>query len=35
MEGNLHKEHRKRVKNEFLARGFSDDTPDHKILEMP
>ena len=34
MEENLHKEHRKRVKNEFLARGFCDDTPDHKILEM-
>lgn len=34
MEENPHKKHRERVKKEFLARGFSDDTPDHKILEM-
>ncbi len=33
-EKNIHKDHRKRVKEEFLARGFDDSTPDHKILEM-
>lgn len=31
---NLHAKHRQRVRDEFFARGFSDDTPDHKILEM-
>ncbi len=31
---NPHKEHRLRVRNEFLANGFSDSTPPHKILEM-
>lgn len=31
---NPHKEHRLRVRNEFLENGFSDSTPPHKILEM-
>lgn len=31
---NLHNKHRERVRKEFLAKGFSDDTPPHKILEM-
>ncbi len=34
MSENLHKEHRKRVKEEFLAHGFDENTPPHKILEM-
>lgn len=34
MDGQLHKEHRKRVREEFLANGFSEATPPHKILEM-
>lgn len=31
---NPHAEHRKRVRKEFLANGFSDATPPHKILEF-
>lgn len=34
MDENLHKEHRDRVRKEFLANGFDIDTPPHKILEM-
>lgn len=34
MSENLHKDHRKRVKKEFLAHGFYKDTPPHKVLEM-
>lgn len=31
---NLHKDHRLRVRNEFLANGFNEKTPPHKVLEM-
>lgn len=31
---NPHKEHRNRVRKEFLSRGFDHNTPKHKILEM-
>lgn len=31
---NLHEEHRKRVKEEFLLRGFDENTPPHKVLEL-
>ncbi len=31
---NLHKDHRKRVKQEFLQNGFDHKTPPHKILEL-
>lgn len=31
---NVHDGHRERVKSEFLAHGFNDSTPEHKILEM-
>ncbi len=31
---NPHKDHRERVRREFLENGFSDATPPHKILEM-
>lgn len=31
---NPHKDHRERVRKEFLANGFSDSTPPHKILEL-
>lgn len=34
METNLHKGHRKRVKEDFLRNGFDHHTPPHKILEM-
>lgn len=34
MAENLHKDHRDRVRKEFLANGFDIDTPPHKILEM-
>lgn len=34
MARELHKDHRKRVREEFLANGFSEATPPHKILEM-
>ncbi len=34
MSENLHAKHRERVRDEFFARGFSDDTPEHKVLEM-
>lgn len=33
-ENNPHKGHRERVREEFLASGFSNATPPHKILEM-
>lgn len=31
---NPHKEHRDRVRKEFLENGFNDATPPHKIIEM-
>ena len=31
---NLHAKHRQRVRDEFLANGFTDATPPHKIVEM-
>lgn len=31
---NLHKDHRKRVRQEFLSRGFDEKTPPHKVLEL-
>lgn len=31
---NLHKGHRKRVKDQFIVEGFSKATPDHKVLEL-
>ena len=34
MDGKLHKDHRKRVRAEYLADGFSEATAPHKILEM-
>ncbi len=34
MDEQLHKDHRKRVREEYLANGFSEATPPHKILEM-
>ncbi len=34
MDGQLHKDHRKRVRAEFLANGFSEATSPHKVLEM-
>ncbi|MBE6808793.1 MAG: hypothetical protein J6J30_00630 [Clostridia bacterium] len=34
MSDNLHKEHRKRLRNEFLSQGFNDSTPKHKLLEL-
>ncbi len=34
MANNLHKDHRERVRNSFLADGFTEHTPEHKILEM-
>lgn len=34
MDGQLHKDHRKRVRAEFLANGFNEATPPHKVLEM-
>lgn len=34
MEGQLHQNHRKRVRAEFLANGFNEATPPHKVLEM-
>ena len=33
-ENNPHKKHRERVRQEFLAHGFNENTPPHKILEM-
>lgn len=30
----IHDKHRERVRKEFLKRGFNENTPDHKILEM-
>lgn len=34
MSANLHKEHRERVRKEFLEHGFADDVAEHKLLEM-
>ena len=34
MSSNLHKEHRERVRKEFLEHGFADDVAPHKLLEM-
>lgn len=34
MSANLHEEHRKRVRKEFLEHGFNDDVAAHKLLEM-
>lgn len=34
MEKNPHAKHRERVRNEFLAHGFDNSTPFHKVLEM-
>ena len=34
MSENLHKDHRKRVRKEFLLNSFDIETPHHKILEM-
>lgn len=34
MSDNLHKDHRERVRKEFLAHGFNEDTPPHKVLEL-
>ena len=34
MANDLHKEHRERMRKEFLEHGFADDVPPHKILEM-
>lgn len=33
MANDLHKEHRKRVRKEFLEHGFTDDIPSNKLLE--
>lgn len=30
----IHDKHRQRVRQEFLARGFNENTPEHKMLEM-
>ena len=34
MNDNPHEDHRKRVKQEFLLRGFDEKTPPHKVLEL-
>ena len=34
MAENYNNEHRKRVREEFLKRGFTEDTPPYKVLEM-
>lgn len=34
MSENCHAGHRKRVRDEFLEKGFSDATPAHKVIEM-
>lgn len=34
MADNLHAKHRERVRKSFLADGFNENTPEHKILEM-
>ncbi len=31
---NLHKDHRDRMRKDFLANGFSDQTPPHRLLEL-
>ena len=30
----IHDHHRERVRKEFLTRGFNENTPEHKLLEM-
>lgn len=34
MEKGVHDGHRKRTKEEFLTKGFDENTPPHKIMEM-
>ncbi len=34
MSDNIHANHRERVRNAFLADGFNENTPEHKVLEM-
>ena len=34
MSNDLHKQHRERVRKEFLENGFSDSTSAHKFLEL-
>lgn len=34
MEKGVHDGHRQRLKEEFLAKGFDENTPPHKIMEM-
>ncbi len=34
MADGIHSGHRERVRKEFLAHGFNEDTPPHKIVEM-
>lgn len=34
MQDNPHEGHRRRVREEFLANGFGENTPPHKFLEM-
>ena len=34
IDENLHKDHRKRVKEEFFRNGFDHKTPPHKVLEL-
>lgn len=34
MADGIHDGHRKRVRKEFLENGFSESTPEHKVLEM-
>ena len=34
MADNIHKNHRERVRKEFLEQGFNMNTPKHKIIEM-
>lgn len=34
MSKNIHNEHRERVRADFLAHGFDDQTPLHKVIEM-
>ncbi len=34
MAKDIHKKHRERVRNSFLSDGFTEHTPEHKILEM-
>lgn len=34
MSNDLHKEHRERMRKQFLAEGFSENSSEHKLLEM-